>query len=57
LITLCIRPDNAKGFLNLKRAFNALNIAHSTPGGFYMSAVHPACAGVYHKVTWLGFRS
>jgi hypothetical protein len=38
LTTLCIRPDNAKGFLNLKRAFNALNIAHSTPGGFYMSA-------------------
>ena len=31
-----IRPDNAKGFLNLKRTMNALNIAHSTPGGFYM---------------------
>jgi hypothetical protein len=31
-----IRPDNAKGFLNLKRAINALNIAHSSPGGFYM---------------------
>jgi hypothetical protein len=31
-----IRPDNAKGFLNLKRAFNALNMGHSVPGGFYM---------------------
>jgi hypothetical protein len=31
-----IRPDNAKGFLNLKRAINALNVAHSRPGGFYM---------------------
>jgi len=31
-----IRPDNAKGFLNLKRAFNALNIRHSVPGGFHM---------------------
>jgi len=31
-----IRPDNAKGFLNLKRAFNALNIGHSVPGGFHM---------------------
>jgi len=32
-----IRPDNAKGFLNLKRAINALNIKHSIPGGFYMA--------------------
>lgn len=31
-----IRPDNAKGFLNLKRVFHALNLEHSTPGGFYM---------------------
>ncbi len=31
-----IRPNNAKGFLNLKRAFNALNLSHSIPGGFYM---------------------
>lgn len=38
LITICIRPDNAKGFLNLKRVINALNIAHSTPGGFYMES-------------------
>lgn len=38
LITICIRPDNAKGFLNLKRVINALNIAHSTPGGFYLES-------------------
>ncbi len=31
-----IRPDNAKGFLNLKRAINALNLKHSIPDGFYM---------------------
>ena len=31
-----IRPDNAKGFLNLKRTINALNLKHSTPDGFYM---------------------
>jgi len=34
--TLRLRPDNAKGFLNLKRAINALNLSHSIPGGFYM---------------------
>ena len=32
-----IRPDNAKGFLNLKRTINALNLTHSSPGGFYMA--------------------
>ncbi len=38
LATICIRPDNAKGFLNLKRPINALNTEHSTPGGFYMKS-------------------
>lgn len=33
-----IRPDNAKGFLNLKRAINAVNLEHSTPDGFYMES-------------------
>jgi len=33
-----IRPDNAKGFLNLKRAINAVNIQHSIPDGFYMES-------------------
>jgi hypothetical protein len=31
-----IRPDQAKGFLNLKRPMNALNLKHSTQDGFYM---------------------
>jgi len=30
------RPDCAKGFVNLKRPIHALNIKHSTPGGFYL---------------------
>ena len=33
---ICIRPDNAKGFLNLARVINALNLEHSIPNGFYM---------------------
>ena len=33
-----IRPDNAKGFLNLKRPINALNLKHSIPDGFYMES-------------------
>lgn len=34
--TIRFRPDNAKGFLNLRRVINELNIKHSVPGGFYM---------------------
>ncbi len=37
LKTIGIRPDRAKGFLNLKRPINAINLAHSTPGGFYFA--------------------
>ncbi len=33
---ICFRPDCAKGFVNLKRPIHALNIKHSTPGGFYL---------------------
>lgn len=36
LQTIRIRPDNAKGFVNLKRVIHALNIDYSTPGGFYL---------------------
>lgn len=36
--TIRIRPDNAKGFLNLKRVINALNIKHSIHGGFHMAS-------------------
>jgi hypothetical protein len=32
------RPDLAKGFVNLKRVINALNLIHSTPDGFYMAS-------------------
>jgi hypothetical protein len=31
-----LRPDNAQGFLNLKRPINALNIKYSMPDGFYL---------------------
>jgi hypothetical protein len=31
-----LRPDNAKGFLNLKRPINELNIKYSLPKGFYL---------------------
>ncbi len=31
-----LRPDQAQGFLNLKRAINALNVLYSTPDGFYL---------------------
>ena len=31
-----LRPDRAKGFLNLKRPIHELNIKYSMPGGFYM---------------------
>jgi hypothetical protein len=31
-----VRPDNAKGFLNLKRSINALNLKHSLPGRFHL---------------------
>lgn len=33
-----LRPDNAGGFLNLKRAIHELNICYSVPGGFYLKA-------------------
>ena len=33
-----LRPDNAGGFLNLKRVIHELNICYSIPGGFYMKA-------------------
>ncbi len=32
------RPDRAKGFLNLKRVINELNLRYSKPDGFYMQA-------------------
>jgi hypothetical protein len=32
-----IRPDRAKGFLNLKRPINAINLEYSKPQGFYLA--------------------
>ena len=34
--TIRLRPDQAKGFLNLKRPINELNLKFSMPAGFYM---------------------
>lgn len=34
--TIGIRPDNAGGFLNLKRPIQEINLKHSLPDGFYM---------------------
>jgi hypothetical protein len=34
--TICLRPDQAKGFLNLKRPIHELNLKFSMPSGFYM---------------------
>ena len=34
--TISIRPDNAGGFLNLKRPLQEINLKHSLPDGFHM---------------------
>jgi hypothetical protein len=34
--TICLRPDQAKGFLNLKRPISELNLKFSMPSGFCM---------------------
>ena len=34
--TIRLRPDQAKGFLNLKRPISELNLMYSMPAGFYM---------------------
>jgi len=41
--TICIRPDNAGGFLNLKRPIHEINLKYSLPDGFFMK---PDFAGV-----------
>lgn len=35
-LPICIRPDNAGGFLNLKRPIQEINLKYSQPNGFYM---------------------
>jgi len=45
-----LRPDRAKGFLNLKRPIHELNIKHSLPDGFYMQPDFTGRRSPKHKV-------
>jgi len=44
------RPDRAKGFLNLKRPIQELNLKYSMPGGFYMDPDFARVRSPKHKV-------
>jgi hypothetical protein len=48
--TIRLRPDRAKGFLNLKRPIHELNIKYSMPGGFYMDPDFSRARSPKHKV-------
>jgi hypothetical protein len=48
--TIRLRPDRAKGFLNLKRPIHELNINYSMPGGFYMDPDFCRVRSPKHKV-------
>ena len=45
-----LRPDRAKGFLNLKRPIHELNIKYSLPNGFYMQPDFTGRKSPKHKV-------
>ncbi len=45
-----LRPDRAKGFLNLKRPIHELNIKYSLPDGFYMEPDFSGVRSPKHKV-------
>ncbi|KPA12720.1 integrase [Candidatus Magnetomorum sp. HK-1] len=45
-----LRPDRAKGFLNLKRPIHELNIKYSMPDKFYMDPDFSAARSPKHKV-------
>lgn len=45
-----LRPDRAKGFLNLKRPIHELNIRYSLPDGFYMEPDFAGKGSPKHKV-------
>ena len=45
-----LRPDRAKGFLNLKRPIHELNIKYSLPDGFYMQPDFSGRRSPKHKV-------
>ena len=48
--TIRLRPDRAKGFLNLKRPIHELNLKYSMPDGFYMQPDFSAKRSPKHKV-------
>ncbi len=48
--TIRLRPDCAKGFLNLKRPIHELNIKYSIPDGFYMDPDFAGVRSPKHKV-------
>jgi len=48
--TIRVRPDCAKGFLNLKRPIHELNIKYSMPDGFYMDPDFAGVRSPKHKV-------
>lgn len=48
--TIRLRPDRAKGFVNLKRPIHELNIKYSLPGGFYMDPDFSGLRSPKHKV-------
>jgi len=45
-----LRPDRAKGFLNLKRPIHELNIKYSLPDGFYLEPDFTGKRSPKHKV-------
>ncbi|MCP3965821.1 MAG: integrase [Lentisphaerae bacterium] len=45
-----LRPDRAKGFLNLKRPIHELNLKYSVPDGFYLDPDFSAARSPKHKV-------
>jgi len=47
---IALRPDRAKGFLNLKRPIRQLNLTYSMPDGFYLDHDFSAPYSPKHKV-------
>lgn len=45
-----LRPDRAKGFLNLKRPIHELNVKYSLPDGFYLEPDFTGTRSPKHKV-------
>jgi hypothetical protein len=47
---IALRPDRAKGFLNLKRPIRELNLKYSMPDGFYLDPDFSARYSPKHKI-------